>query len=155
LLKLTLFFQILSITCDNASNNDKMVEHLATVIEHFPGTANQTRCFAHILNLVAKSVLRQFDVTKKMAGNGERMDFDNDAAAALAGLAQELEDSVPALADDVAEELPDEIVDDEISDDDDNDDGLGDERNGMSEAEVADLDASLVPIRLMLTKVSP
>ena len=32
MLKLTVFFQILSITCDNASNNDKMLEHLATLI---------------------------------------------------------------------------------------------------------------------------
>jgi hypothetical protein len=42
-LKLNLLFQILSITCDNASNNDKMVEHLATLIEHFPGAANQKK----------------------------------------------------------------------------------------------------------------
>ena len=41
-----------------------MVEHLATLIEDFPGAANQTRCFTHILNLVAKSILRQFDVAK-------------------------------------------------------------------------------------------
>jgi len=34
-------------------------------------------------------------------------------------------------------------------------DGLGDERDGMSEEEVAALEESLVPIRLMLTKVSP
>ena len=127
-----------------------MVEHLATLIEHFPGAANQTCCFMHILNLVAKSILCQFDVTKKTTGN-ESMDFD-DAATALAGLAQELEDDMPTLTEDVAEELPDEIVDDEIGDD--NDDGLGDERDGMSKREVNDLDASLVPIQLMLTKVS-
>jgi hypothetical protein len=34
--------QIPSITCDNASNNDTMVEHLATLIENFPSAANQT-----------------------------------------------------------------------------------------------------------------
>lgn len=58
---------LLSITCDNASNNDTMVKHLATLVENFPGAANQTRCFTHILNLVAKSILRQFDVAKKAA----------------------------------------------------------------------------------------
>ena len=78
------------------------------------------------------------------------MDFD-DAATALAGLAQELEDDMPTLTEDVAKELPDEIVDDEIGDDDD--DGLGDEHDGMSKQEVNDLDTSLVPIQLMLTKV--
>jgi hypothetical protein len=43
-------------------------------------------------------------------------------------------------------------LDDEINDGDDS--GLGDENDGMSGEEVDDLDASLVPIRLMLTKVS-
>jgi hypothetical protein len=41
-----------------------MIEHLAVLIDTFPGAANQTRCFAHILNLVAKSVLRQFEAPK-------------------------------------------------------------------------------------------
>jgi len=36
----------------------------------------------------------------------------------------------------------------------DDEDGLGDERDGMSEEDVAELEESLVPIRLMLTKVS-
>ena len=157
MLKLTVFFQILSITRDNASNNDKMVEHLATLIENFPGAANQTRCFAHILNLVAKSILRQFDVKKKTADD-EPMDFD-DAATALAELAEELDDGMEVLADDIAEELldDDEIVlaDEEnqvIGDDDE--DGLGNECKGMSDEEVADLEESVVPIQLMLTKVN-
>ena len=56
--------QILSVTCDNASNNDTIVEHLAMLVENFPGAANKTRCFNHILNLVAKSILRLFDAPK-------------------------------------------------------------------------------------------
>lgn len=128
-----------------------MIDHLATLVENFPGAANQTRCFTHILNLVAKSVLHQFDMPKKTAEN-ESMDFD-DAKTALAALAQELEDG---MVDDVAEE--EELSDGEMADDkdcdDDNNDGLGGERDGMSEEEVAELEESLVPIRLMLTKVS-
>jgi len=57
--------KILSITCDNASNNDTMIEELAVLIDDFPGPANQTRCFLHILNLVVKSIIRQFDLPKK------------------------------------------------------------------------------------------
>ncbi|KAF8867747.1 hypothetical protein BD779DRAFT_1416233, partial [Infundibulicybe gibba] len=53
--------QILSITCDNATPNDTMIDELAKLISAFPGAANRTRCFTHILNLTAKSVLRQFD----------------------------------------------------------------------------------------------
>lgn len=57
--------QILGITCDNASNNDSMVESLATIMSHFPGEANRARCLAHIVNLVAKIILRQFDEPRK------------------------------------------------------------------------------------------
>ena len=147
-LELTLSPQILSVTCDNASNNDTMIEHLSTLIESFPGAANQTRCFTHILNLVAKSILRQFDTPKK-AADGDSGDFD-DATDALAALALELEDN-EAAADDSDEEGDD---DDEMGGEDDNEDGLGDERDGMSDAEVAELEESLVPIRLMLAKAS-
>ncbi|KAF9537612.1 hypothetical protein CPC08DRAFT_613930, partial [Agrocybe pediades] len=52
---------ILSITCDNASNNDTMIEEMSTLLDHFPGAPNQTRCFTHILNLVAKTIIKQFD----------------------------------------------------------------------------------------------
>ena len=60
--------QILSITCDNASCNDKMIEELAKCVTGFPGQANRTRCFAHIINLVVKSLLKQFDILKNNAG---------------------------------------------------------------------------------------
>ena len=130
-----------------------MVEHLATLIEHFPGAANQTRCFTHILNLVAKSILHQFDVKKKtMDDSDEPMEF-NDAVAALVALALELEDDMQAVADEYLspEENEEDDENHEIGDDDD--DGLGDERKGMSNEEVVDLDESVVPIWLMLTKV--
>lgn len=146
-MNLTLLFQILSITCDNASNNDKMVKHLASIVEQFPGEANQIRCFLHILNLVAKSVLRQFDVKKTTGKDPPNLD---DAATALAGLEKELEDDIPALVDNIDDD--ENELDDEINDGDDS--GLGDENDGMFGEEVDDLDASLVPIRLMLTKVS-
>lgn len=54
--------QILSITCDNASPNDVMTNALADLVEEFPGATNRTRCFAHILNLVVKVVIHQFNV---------------------------------------------------------------------------------------------
>ena len=60
--------QILSITCDNASNNDTMVSELEKLLEVFPGESNRTHCFDHIVNLIAKSVIRQFD-TPTVKGN--------------------------------------------------------------------------------------
>jgi len=80
----------------------------------------------------------------------EAEDVD-DATKALAALALklELEDSAE-LADDTEEGLG---VDEDLEADD-NDNGLGDEHEGTSEEDVAELEESLVLIQLMLTKVS-
>lgn len=42
-----------------------MVSELEKMLPEFPGEAARTRCFAHIVNLVAKSVIKQFDAPKK------------------------------------------------------------------------------------------
>ena len=60
---------MLSVTCDNVSCNNKMVEELAKCVTEFPRQANRTHCFAHIINLVAKSLLKQFDLPKNKAGS--------------------------------------------------------------------------------------
>lgn len=57
--------QCLGITCDNASNNDIMIDNLVNLLPNFPRPANQCRCFLHIINLVAKTLLKQFEVPKK------------------------------------------------------------------------------------------
>jgi hypothetical protein len=125
-----------------------MIEHLAVLIDTFPGAANQTRCFAHILNLVAKSVLRQFEAPK--AKNKKAVD---EAVKELATIFDELDDE--------AAEIESEKVDGDGSDDveddvvDDNDDGLPDEQDELSEDELLSLAKSVEPIRLMLTKVNP
>ncbi|TFK79442.1 hypothetical protein K466DRAFT_450423, partial [Polyporus arcularius HHB13444] len=53
--------QIMNITCDNASNNDTMVAEMGVLLPFFEGQFHRVRCFAHVVNLVAKSMLRQFD----------------------------------------------------------------------------------------------
>ena len=42
-----------------------MVSELEKMLPEFPGEAARTRCFAHVVNLVAKSVIKQFDAPKK------------------------------------------------------------------------------------------
>ena len=42
-----------------------MIESLADIMSDFGGEANHARCLAHIVNLVVKIILRQFDVSKK------------------------------------------------------------------------------------------
>ena len=74
---------MLGITCDNASCNDTMIEELIDQIGEFPGEANRTRCFNHIVALVAVRVVRQFDVPKK-----DNMDGTNDAKNELRELAE-------------------------------------------------------------------
>jgi hypothetical protein len=159
-------FQILSVTCDNASNNDTMIEHLATLVDSFPGASNQTRCFTHILNLVAKSVLRQFDMPKKKKGDDSDSELD-DASRVLAALAEELElapeggnDDIDKGGDDLGDEGPlaggdndEEGGNDEIGDDQDGGVNGHNERDDMSEDEVAELENDVAPVRLMLTKV--
>ena len=141
--KIHTFVQILSVTADNASNNDKMIERLAELIDHFPGAANQTRCFTHILNLVAKSVLHQFEAPK-----AKGRDAIGDTMKELAAVADELEDDGNEMSAD--EEDGDDDEEDAAEGDDD--DGP-DEQDGMSQDELAELEESVKPIRLVLTKV--
>ncbi|KAG2154487.1 uncharacterized protein EDB93DRAFT_1067554, partial [Suillus bovinus] len=53
--------QMLSLTADNAAANNTMTTHLETLVPSFSGVPMRTRCFLHIINLVAKSILKQFD----------------------------------------------------------------------------------------------
>jgi hypothetical protein len=135
--------QILSITCDNVSANDAMIAHLAEKLNAFPGKPNRTRCFAHILNLVAKCVMKQFDTPKKKkkATNGE------DVEMALDGL-DDL--SVESNGDGNDGEEPEEELDGK----DDDGEEVPDGREGMSAAEIQVLDESVKPVRHVLTKVS-
>ncbi|TFK80195.1 hypothetical protein K466DRAFT_444597, partial [Polyporus arcularius HHB13444] len=53
--------QILSVTADNATNNDTLTDTLSAALPEFQGSFSRTRCFLHILNIVAKAILKQFD----------------------------------------------------------------------------------------------
>jgi len=56
-----------SVTADNATNNDTLMDALKVLLqEHgFCGHARRVRCFPHTLNLMAKATLRQFEKIKK------------------------------------------------------------------------------------------
>jgi hypothetical protein len=117
--------QILGITGNNASNNDKMIEHLSNMLDNFPGPANQTQCFVHTVNLIAKLILKPFDIRK----NKDVQAF-NDAAHALT-------DSV------VGHKMEQAAHDEEGKDDDEDEDENKDN----------EFDAGLKPIWSMLLKV--
>ncbi len=68
--------KVLGVALDNASPNNTMMVHLdKTMFPHF-SSRYRVRCFLHILNLVAKSLLEQFDVKKKkvMFDDGEEVE---------------------------------------------------------------------------------
>jgi hypothetical protein len=132
--------QILSITCDNASNNDEMIRHLGVLIDKFKGRKSQTRCFAHILNLIAKSIIRQFDVPRAQVD--KVFDEATEALMELAGNINVEERETVERGDDQDEEEEDGNTADWV-----------DEREAMNVEELAELDENVQPVRLMLVKV--
>lgn len=116
-----------------------MIAELANLLDDFPGPANQTRCFTHILNLVVKSVIRQFDLPKS---KGDKI--LDDAAKELLSLAGNIEFEEEELA----------RRDGNEEENDDNVEGWIDERTLMTDIELEELDGSVEPVRLLLTKVS-
>ena len=88
-----------------------MIDELAELLDDFPGAENCTQCFTHILDLVTKSIMKQFDLLKARAG--EALDA---ATQALANLAGDIESEEALMEDDL-------VGNDE---EDDNGEGLGD-----------------------------
>ena len=120
-----------------------MIDHLANIVPEFPGAANRTRCFSHILNLVVKCIMKQFDAPK-----GQKKNFE----AALEGFTDELEDDAGDEDDcDLmdADGFSDELGGTVMADEDGSDDG----RSEMTEEEISVLDEDVKPVRLVLFKV--
>jgi hypothetical protein len=98
--------KILLVTCDNASNNDTMsaeLDHMLTKIS----PVNRTRCFTHILNLVAKSLLKQFGVKQDDEKNDDLTD-DEQALLDLAGDIEQEERTTVQEKDDADNEAEDD-----------------------------------------------
>jgi hypothetical protein len=132
--------QILSITCNNVSNHDTMVEVLKDQLDTFPRDSNCTQCFDHIVNLVAKSIIWQFDALKAKGNES----FDD--------VLQELRVSVEDL--NKEELMTREGIWSEVEGDDDDIDGWVDEWDEMSESELKEMDDNIQPICRVLVKVS-
>ncbi len=131
-------FEILGMTADNAVANDTIINILAQKLPSFGGKYSHARCFDHITNLCAKSVLRPFDVEKKHQGQ------------ALKTAEKEIE----ALLGDIdlyhsGLDMPAGVN----AGGDNNKDGFVDERDDMNDNEREELENSILPIKLLLTKV--
>ena len=93
-----------------------MIKSMAKIISPFPGAANRVRCTAHIVNLVSKIILRQFDARKKTttkdkAGENDKLEANDDDSDDE----QDNEENVISLAGDLNREEQ-EVADDEDSD---------------------------------------
>jgi hypothetical protein len=119
-----------------------MIDTLGPILDEYPGDANRARCFNHVIALVGKCLVCQFDVSK------------GGADAAL----DEVEKELRKLADgiDVEEVLAkcrQEPMNGEDNDDDDDDDDDDEMEVELSIEDCAELEASTQPIRLVLVKV--
>jgi len=137
---LTCILQILCITCDNTSPNDTMIDELGNLIISFPGDANHAWCFNHVVILIVKSSIHQFDVPKGKA-DVVLDEAKRELRELMEGLDIEEEEMVGEW----------EVLED---DDDENTDGWIDEVASLSVADREELDANIRPIRLVLVKVS-
>jgi len=119
-----------------------MIDELGDLIKSFPGDTNHAQCFNHVIALVAKSAIRQFDVPKGQAD------------AALDEAERELRDLAEGI--DIEDEMTQgewEIPGDD-DDDEENGDGWVDEVATLSIADREELEVNVRPIRLVLVKVS-
>jgi hypothetical protein len=139
--------QILAITCDNATSNDIMIDKLAGQLVEFPGSANRACCFTHILNLVVKSIMHQFDVPKKWRKWNTQT---SDGTRELLDMASDMdEEELETVAE--QEDFQGESEEGPIHD---NNDGWVDEQGILIQVEIDELMESVWPVTVVLTKVS-
>ncbi|EKM78496.1 hypothetical protein AGABI1DRAFT_60708, partial [Agaricus bisporus var. burnettii JB137-S8] len=63
--------KLLAITCDSASNTDTVMVNLHDPVQEFYNEQARVYCLAHIINLIVKSILNQFDGWKPKKGINE------------------------------------------------------------------------------------
>jgi hypothetical protein len=152
--------KILSVTCDNASCNDVMVEELAKKVPDF-SIVNHTRCFLHIVNLCAKSIIKQFDVPKKQEDEHlddaakELQDLNmNTMDQDLQDLAGDLELEERLATEAMAQQMIDGVAIEAGKEPDDDVDSWVDEMVALSPSEWEELEENIQPVKLVLVKVS-
>lgn len=115
---------------------------MAKFLTTFSST-NHTQCFAHIINLIAKSLLKQFDIKDRDRGD---QDLDANERSLLALVEDiELDKLTTAQEKDVSDS---EIEEEDIIE------GWVDEVEALSPAEWANLGELVRPIKKTLVKVS-
>ncbi|KAH9918530.1 uncharacterized protein BXZ73DRAFT_23503, partial [Epithele typhae] len=63
--------QLLGVACDSASANLAMIKTMEKGLQKFRASSGHVACFGHIVQLVGRGLLDQFDPEKKKPGEGE------------------------------------------------------------------------------------
>ena len=136
-----------------------MIESLTNIISHFPGAVNRARCTAHIVNLVSKIILQQFDARKKTKGPkkksekaDDKINSTNTNNESTNNAELENENDLSTFADDLDREEQD-VADDEDDDMSENIAGDLEEIEEAMKEEIAEVAKKVKPIRLVLFKV--
>lgn len=116
-----------------------MVNELSRLAPTFAGPASQTRCFLHIVNLIAKSLLHQFDATSA----GDELEEEESSENELEGPGCGVED----FAEDEEENEAENV---EAGD---NDEGWVDESQDLTARDLEELQRTTRPVRAALLKV--
>ena len=111
-----------------------MVACLAQLLPTFAGKASKTWCFLHIMNLVAKMLMRQFDMKPKEGANK----------------AHEIRQQISELNKNAEVDNMDEA----IKSDDQNNEGCVDEMEELTQAQQDNIVEGIQPIHLILMKAS-
>lgn len=122
-----------------------MINELEDILAGFPGPRARSRCFCHIINLVAKALLRQFEPPKPKKKKGKdatHRDEDEDDPS-LDDWDKELRSLMEDL--DFDDEQRDGQIEDEVP---------WDANDEIDEASRADIQAKARPVKMMLLKVS-
>jgi hypothetical protein len=118
-----------------------MIDQLCVLLNDFPGPANQTRCFLHILSITAKSIIKQFDIPK--VKNGTEMD----------SAAQKLAEITEGIDSEEQDEYKNQDGEDNKPDDQPLDPWV-DMNAGLSEDVRKNIERDIRPVCSMLMKVS-
>lgn len=125
-----------------------MIDELEAMLTDFPGQCARSRCFCHIINLVAKALLRQFEPpkpkkSKKNKSGDTYLAEDTDSDPSLDDWDKELQALMEDLDFDV-EPLDGQIEEDE---------GTWDANEDIDETSRADIREKVRPVKMMLLKV--
>lgn len=141
--------QILGVTCDNAYNNDTMLDEMTELLPKFDGQLARVRCFAHVLNLIAKSLISEFDARVDRNEN----EVDEEELRELRVLTEgEEEEEVVTRTETAAAAGNNDEGEAAVGDDD-----VDDEVDPMAELtpeQRAQFDIDVRPVKLILAKVS-